>query len=489
MPTRFWELGAGYLAYLAVGEGLRSWNWRHRMVAWIAAIGLVSVLFIPVELEREVTVLAVICSAVLIAALGPGTSLYRVLSWSPVVWLGLISYSLYLWHWSVLSISRWTIGVNEWTAPIQLTLMIGLAALSYTYVELPLRRRSWSSSPLITVGYGLSLSAAACLMLVILLKPLRGSLYTGQPALLAQKGVETLATERRIGGRLLWPARECILSSNDDVGKVVDPKRCLLAGQRAPSERLFVVIGNSFSAAEVELLDVLREKKLGAVMVTSSWGASPVPEIPNHTQWAAANEYYWNTVFPSLLKELRRGDFLVMIDDVADFTPQQRRGPDKQRLRLLVAGLTRMVKQMDKRGINVIFQTANPYIRDAKCSPDMALMQWFNLSEQTKCTYFSRYDTMRRRKPLTAVLSALEHAHPNFHVLDLLPVLCPGTICKMYDERGVFLYRDIWSHPSVEADELAQPILVELVERITATSGFIGAPSTADKEEPAHSTP
>jgi hypothetical protein len=485
---RFWELGAGFLAYVATGSGFRCCRLQHRLVAWLAAIGLVSVLFAPIEFEREATVLAVTCTALLIWALKPGIPLQRTLGWTPIVSLGVISYSLYLWHWSVLSISRWTIGVSAWTAPVQLALIIALAAFSYAYVERPLRRRTWSLSPLRTVAFGLGLSAVAYLTLAILSKPLRGMLYTGQPAALAQKGVRTLASERRTRGMLLWPARECIFTKKEDVGKVLDPERCVLGGQRAPSDRLFLVVGNSFSAAEVELVDVLRQEKLGAVLVTSALGGSPVAEIPNQSPWAAANAYYWNSVVPALLKKLRNGDFLIVISDVSSFTPL-RRGPDEEGLRLLASGITRLAKELGGKGVTVIFQTAIPYMSDAKCSPDMAQKQWFHISEPPICTYFSREETIERRKPLATVLSTLERTHPNFHVLDLLPVLCPGTACRMRDERGVFLYRDMASHLSMEANHLAQPILAELVERITSKSWTIVAPSASGQAETLDSTP
>ena len=41
-----------------------------------------------------------------------------------VIYIGLISYSLYLWHWGVLSISRWTIGIYWWTLPFQIAIIL-----------------------------------------------------------------------------------------------------------------------------------------------------------------------------------------------------------------------------------------------------------------------------------------------------------------------------------------------------------------------------
>jgi len=70
-------------------------------------------------------------SAVLIACLKRGTVAYKFFTLEKVVYIGLISYSLYLWHWTVLSISRWTIGIHWWSVPFQVGLMVLMAIGSY----------------------------------------------------------------------------------------------------------------------------------------------------------------------------------------------------------------------------------------------------------------------------------------------------------------------------------------------------------------------
>lgn len=71
------------------------------------------------------------------------TLLRRVLSFKPIVFIGLISYSLYLWHWPVLSYARyWALGPI--TVPEKLFLVVGsfsVAVLSYYFVEQPFRQK------------------------------------------------------------------------------------------------------------------------------------------------------------------------------------------------------------------------------------------------------------------------------------------------------------------------------------------------------------
>ncbi|MGQ3675187.1 acyltransferase family protein [Xanthobacter sp. TB0139] len=72
---------------------------------------------------------------------GRVTWMGRLLSLSPLVWVGLISYSLYLWHWPILSFMRLYIGPH--LSLVQLLAGVGaavaLAAFSWRFVEHPFR--------------------------------------------------------------------------------------------------------------------------------------------------------------------------------------------------------------------------------------------------------------------------------------------------------------------------------------------------------------
>jgi peptidoglycan/LPS O-acetylase OafA/YrhL/lysophospholipase L1-like esterase len=90
-------------------------------------------------------------TALLIAALAhPAARLGRLLAQPPVVWLGLRSYSFYLWHWPVLALTRPGIDVSMprgFLIPLQLVAVLALAELSYRFVEVPFRRRPDLADP------------------------------------------------------------------------------------------------------------------------------------------------------------------------------------------------------------------------------------------------------------------------------------------------------------------------------------------------------
>lgn len=77
----------------------------------------------------------------LVAAAVGDTQLARGLSARPLVWLGALSYSLYLWHYPVL----WVFDANDRLVALAVSFL--LAWLSYRYVERPFRRRAIRVEP------------------------------------------------------------------------------------------------------------------------------------------------------------------------------------------------------------------------------------------------------------------------------------------------------------------------------------------------------
>ena len=86
--------------------------------------------------------LALASAAVIAVVAHPSARLGSLLAQPPLVWLGLRSYSFYLWHWPVLALTRPGLDValpRGVLIPLQLLAVLALADLSYRFVELPFR--------------------------------------------------------------------------------------------------------------------------------------------------------------------------------------------------------------------------------------------------------------------------------------------------------------------------------------------------------------
>ncbi|HEX2282736.1 MAG TPA: acyltransferase, partial [Thermomicrobiales bacterium] len=72
--------------------------------------------------------------AVVVTALG-ATRGARLLAWRPLVYLGTISYGLYLWHYPII----WPAIGGSWIVPAVVA-AVGVAAVSYRFIERPILR-------------------------------------------------------------------------------------------------------------------------------------------------------------------------------------------------------------------------------------------------------------------------------------------------------------------------------------------------------------
>ncbi|MBV9422455.1 MAG: acyltransferase family protein [Solirubrobacterales bacterium] len=89
---------------------------------------------------------------VIAAAAHPVTRLGAVLGWQPLRWLGVRSYGIYLWHAPVIVLTTSTVnrGTDLLRAAAQVAASIVLAALSWRFIEEPIRRgalgRLWAAA-------------------------------------------------------------------------------------------------------------------------------------------------------------------------------------------------------------------------------------------------------------------------------------------------------------------------------------------------------
>lgn len=188
-PLRFWELGAGCLLYAGRDSALVTLLRRGlSRLGPLPLIALIACLWAPVQHLVAASTAAVVLTCLLL--IGPTGLSQRVLTSAPLRHIGLISYSLYLWHWTVLVLARWSIGIDAWHAPWLIAAMFLLAEMSYRWVESPLRH--WSGRWPVARGLGASLAVTAMMALLLaqhprLLLPLDPALRDA-PAFLPVKG-------------------------------------------------------------------------------------------------------------------------------------------------------------------------------------------------------------------------------------------------------------------------------------------------------------
>lgn len=145
LPARLWELGIGsMLAFTPASSG-----WRPVPAAAVCALGLVLIgtavfSFSGKTLFPGAAALVPCIGASLVIMAGAQRNVVsRVLGSRPLVLIGLVSYSLYLWHWPVIIISQYRLGhlLGASEAILAIVASLVLAAVSWHFIEQPVRRR------------------------------------------------------------------------------------------------------------------------------------------------------------------------------------------------------------------------------------------------------------------------------------------------------------------------------------------------------------
>lgn len=143
-PSRAWELGIGAMLALVLPAGRPV---RHRLADVFSIIGMAGIaaaVFLFDDFTPFPGLLALIPvggTALVIAFCSPETFVGRLLSWKPVVGIGLISYSAYLWHQPLFVFSRMRFGEDLGLGWMFVLSAVALLAgyLSWRYVERPFR--------------------------------------------------------------------------------------------------------------------------------------------------------------------------------------------------------------------------------------------------------------------------------------------------------------------------------------------------------------
>jgi peptidoglycan/LPS O-acetylase OafA/YrhL len=145
LPPRAWELFAGALLALGAVPAIGNRMLREIVaIGGLAAIGYAVASFTRTTIFPGTAALLPVLGAAALIHTAPGTTIGKFLSLKPLVAVGLISYSLYLWHWPLIVLTQYATDAPL-TGALQATVIAGslaLAILSTHFIERPFRNRS-----------------------------------------------------------------------------------------------------------------------------------------------------------------------------------------------------------------------------------------------------------------------------------------------------------------------------------------------------------
>lgn len=258
-PTRVWELLVGSLLAVGAVPSLRSRIGREV----VGLLGL-ALLLACVFLYDEQTVFPGL--GALWPCLGTGMVIHargsmanRCLEYRPIVFIGLVSYSLYLWHWPLIVFARyegWFTGTPAQAALIVVA-SFALSVASWRFVELPSKHsRFFGGRAPALWSAGISIASASAVLLAVVL--------TYSPGPDGPAGIEVGREEARAA----YGEGTCFFSSETPLS-AIDPARCLTPNPTRPN---YLLIGDSFAA---HLWPGLRQALPHADVLQFTYGGCP----------------------------------------------------------------------------------------------------------------------------------------------------------------------------------------------------------------------
>jgi len=466
LPSRAWELAMGAILSIAPVPALLARV--PRRIAEVASFAGLAMILASVFLLNGrtpfpgVAALLPCAGAALVIAAGEGRPTFtgRLLALPPLVWVGLISYSLYLWHWPILVFARlFGYGTLSTAASLLCVALIFLVSwISWRFVESPFRNpRVMGGSSTVWVMGGLATTA---LFLLAGLALVRGN---GFP----QRGPEVarwVAAQTQQADTLL------IHSPCFSWSAALPPRAgCLLGSANPSAEEEAALWGDSNAAHLAPALSEIAPRMGIATRQLTKAGCPPVMGI--HflpTTRMTIDCHIFND--RALQEILRTSSVRVVIIgarwqglvDNPTAAPANNRALDLPSSRaLFIAALRRTILTLTQSGRKVILvgQVPAPELNPITCLARAHFSHW----SDARCETMPEAAHAGEEARIEAALQAATQGIPNVQIIQPFNTLCSDGKCRLAD-GGVPLYWDV-THLSAAGSLLLEPELTSSLQQ------------------------
>ncbi|MEX1153295.1 acyltransferase family protein [Parvibaculum sp.] len=460
--TRFWELALGGLLAVAGARAVIAGEAAKIAAATIglAAIAAAAMLYSGMTAFPGYAALLPTLGAALVLTSGGSIARFaphRLLESRPAMWIGDISYSIYLWHWPLIVFYRtWTDSIpGLWDGLALLAGSILLAALTKYFVED--RFRGAGSSP--AIGRSLAGGLASILLCLVAAGSVFAIIESQRPGeLTAQNypGAAALIDGVPVpaGLRVAPPlalVRDDIADAYSngchlDFGET-EPRGCVYG---APDGGFHVMlIGDSHAASWLPTLQTLAETR-GWRMTAHTKSACPLilgrlEKGPACWQWGE-----------NMIAEVARDKPDLVVLAMARDNKIIGEGTREERLPLLIEAVRKTVAALREQGVAVVVMRDTP--RFAFDPPEC-------LSRDPECRA-----RMADAFPVPDAMWRAFRDGPGVPVIDMTSGFCADGVCPMI-VGNVIVWRDYHHFTATYARTLA-PALGRELDRAIAALGI-----------------
>ncbi|MEH2320100.1 acyltransferase family protein [Nostoc sp.] len=486
--SRFWELAAGVILYQTTAHKYDNpeidsgFKWSFGVSISLVLVILGFVFARPENFPFPWAFLPVLGTTGLLVFLrgNKNNLILAGLSNKFVVFIGTISYSLYLWHWPVFVLFRWTVGLESIPCYISAVfLAFFLAFASYYFVERPIRSshkiRDLPRAKIIFVGLTVVALAFYITNTQIFLHKTQLSLsVTSKEYNLWYPNQPDIATFNKFNNNC--PIESSVKHIEGGSFNSFSSPNC--RQQRAFS-RLFVA-GDSHADAYTPMLGRLTMETNNNVFIYSKPGCAYISLFAPLDQLSSDCQLFYRSTTTDILNHAQRGDIIFLPSlrlkrfaeqwtlFAEETVREEMSGKDalSNRASATKEAIT-LLKPFVQRGIKVVFEASKPIFR----APSFRCSDWFNrMNPICKLGLEMQKDVLiNYRLPVMESMETLSKQVSGVSVWDPFPLLCPGNFCKTtMDDKPLFFDGD---HISGYGNMLVYPSFKTFITELMQDQG------------------
>lgn len=432
VPFRAWQFGLGALVYLYEADYFLSSKVRfntklpilalfsERLSLFLAPIGIILILISAVFYDANMrypgawAIFPSLGAAMVIWGKHENSQGKQNLISHPIlVWIGDRSYSMYLWHWPLMSLWK-LIGLDQsnygMVSPILLTLLFSI--LSYRFIELPFWKGRWKNYPArvfilgYTLGFLLSIAVGFHLQRIKIDEPAK---------------IDALASIR-----LDFPIiyrMECDAWYHH---ARVEP--CIFGSEDAKKTAVF--IGDSIGAQWFSALVAIHPSPQWRLIVLTK---SACPIVDQDYFYPRIGKVYdicaqWRNAVLDELDELRVERIIIGSASTYDFSRSE-----------WIEGMRRILSRLYRAADQILIIAGTPTLSFDGPSCVARTIQSKGRLEEKDCV---TQQVSNRIHEVVDYLREAAQGFENVHVFDSIDLVCPDGVCRAIALDGIPVFRD-----------------------------------------------
>lgn len=472
--SRFWELASGVILYQITENSYNSQEIDTRS-RWSIGVSISLILVMlgllfarPENFPFPLAIFPVFGTTGLIFFLrgNKHNLLRRWLSNRVLLFIGKVSYSLYLWHWPIFLIFRWTVGLESIACYVSAILLTSLITISSYYLIENLVRyspmvRTLPSSRIVLIGFLFTIIAFYTSGQIFgHWSQLSLSVTSRAPWHLPAIDVVNFNKSHSncpmtVGLKSIGGA-DVTVFSRPNCQKIKSPSRIFVAG-------------DSHTGAYKPMLQQLSMDVVTDVTLYAKQGCPYIGLFAPLNQLAADCQLFYKVTTADMIENARRGDIVflpslrlqrfgfhwMLFSEINVIESMSGKAALKQRIEATTEAVS-LLKTFTTRGIKVVIEAPKPIFK----APNFRCSDWFNQMNPIcdRGLKVRKDELLNYRLPVLESIQTLSQQVDGVSIWDPFPILCPEAFCQAnQDRKPLFFdgdhlsdYGNMFLYPSFE---------------------------------------